>query len=261
MRTALFFTLVLNTSVSALGPALAHSDEWPPLDVPALQEALRSPERDVADRVRDTYRKPIDVMEFLAIKPGMTVLDIYAGGGYFTYVLAHAVGPEGQVYAQTPPHNDLTQDDLREITEGGAIAARIAGEKLINVVSLERSVRDLGLTENSVDIVLISQILHDYFNGSPARAMTMLQQIKTVLKPDGVVGIIDHVGIEGQNNRRMHRITLADAIKLVEDAGFIVEGQSDLLTNPQDRHNRSIFDPMLNRVTDQFLLRLRNPTD
>lgn len=247
----------LTIIVSALIAGRVYAADWAPLDTTALQDALQSPERDVADRIRDPYRKPVDVMAFLEIKPGMTVLDIYAGGGYFTYVLAHAVGSDGIVYAQNPPRNEPALNGHGEPTEGDAISARIAAERLDNVVSLERPIRELGLAENSVDMVLISQILHDYFNGSPARALTMLQQIRTVLKPGGIVGIIDHTGLDGQNNKRMHRITLVDAIGVIEDAGFVVEAQSDLLSNPQDQHNRSIFDPMLNRATDQFLLRLK----
>ncbi len=261
MRTITPYVLSLSVVLTVFTAGKAYANDWPPLDTAALQEALQRPERNVADRIRDPYRKPVDVIEFLEIKPGMTVLDIYAGSGYFSYVLSHATGADGQVYAQNPPHTEPTQDDHGEMTEGDAIFARIATEKLNNVISLERPITDLGLAENSVDMVLISQVLHDYFNGGPTRARTMLQQVKAVLKPDGIVGIIDHVGLEDQNNNRMHRITLADAIKVIEDAGFIVEAQSDLLSNPQDRHNRSIFDPMLNRATDQFLLRLRKLAD
>ena len=70
------------------------------LDKEALRRAITGPDRDVTDFVRDQVRKPVEVLDFLGIEAGMTVLDLYAAGGYYTFILSKVVGPEGIVYAQ-----------------------------------------------------------------------------------------------------------------------------------------------------------------
>lgn len=230
------------------------------LDTTALAAALNEPGRDVADRVRDPVRKPIEVLDFLGVDTGMTVIDLYAAEGYFTYILAKAVGPVGVVYAQTPPRSVSGQDDRVDMTQGDALQQKISAGNLINVVRLEKPVQELDLAPGSVDFVLISQILHDYFNANPLRGQQLLEQVRALLKPGGVVGIIDHAGNPDGDNRRMHRMLKTDAVRVAEQAGFIVEAESDLLRNPADNHRRSIFDPMLQRNSDQFLLRLRKPS-
>jgi predicted methyltransferase len=229
------------------------------LDTAALAAALNAPGRDVADRVRDVVRKPVEVLDFLGVDSGMTVVDLYAAEGYFTYILAKAVGPDGVVYAQTPPRSTSGQDDRVDMTQGDALQQKISAGNLTNVVRLEMAVQDLDLPPESADFVLISQILHDYFNANPLRGQQMLEQVRELLKPGGLVGIIDHVGNPDSDNLRMHRMRKTDAVHVAEQAGFIVEADSNLLHNPADNHRRSIFDPMLQRNSDQFLLRLRKP--
>ena len=87
----------------------------------------------------------------------------------------------------------------------------------------------------------------------------MLESLKDFLKPGGVIGVIDHAGDPTRDNRRFHRMVKSQAIELAEQAGFKIAGDSDLLHNPNDRHNRSIFDPILGRNTDRFLLKLQKP--
>lgn len=229
------------------------------LDTAALAAALNEPGRDVADRIRDAVRKPVEVLDFLGVDTGMTVVDLYAAEGYFTYILAKAVGPDGVVYAQTPPRSASGQDDRVDMTQSDALQQKISAGNLTNVVRREMAVQDLDLPPESLDFVLISQILHDYFNANPLRGQQLLEQVLALLKPGGVVGIIDHDGNPDGDNRRMHRMLKTDAVRVAEQAGFIVEADSDLLHNPADNHRRSIFDPMLQRNSDQFLLRLRKP--
>jgi predicted methyltransferase len=238
--------LVLSSSVTAL-------------DKEALRRALSGPDRDVSDYVRDESRKPVETLDFLGIEPGMQVLDVYAAGGYFTFVLAKAVGPEGRVFAQNTPRGLRFEEDRQEITQGDALEAKIQRGKLGNVTHLVQRLDALDIAPASLDAVLIAQILHDYYNGSPDRALQMLVQVKALLKPGGIVGVIDHVGLEGRENERFHRMQKNQAIAIAEQAGFTVVGDSDLLHNPLDRHVRSIFDPMLGRATDQFLLKLQAP--
>ncbi len=231
---------------------------WADLDSEALRRALAAADRDVNDYIRDPYRKPVQVLEFLGIEAGMTVLDLYAAGGYYTFILARAVGPEGLVYAQNTRRGLNTLEDRQDITQGQALAAKIERGRLNNVRQLVQAVGELQLAAESLDAVLLAQTLHDYYNTDPERALALLRQMYSLLKPGGVLGVTDHVGIAGRNNRQLHRMQIRQAVAVAEQAGFEVES-SELLRNPRDDHSRNIFDPALNRNTDRFLLKLTKP--
>lgn len=228
------------------------------LDAEALRRALSGPDREVNDFVRDQARKPVAVLSWLGLEPGMTVLDVYAAGGYYTFILARAVGPEGHVYAQNTQRGLAFKEDRQDITQGEALRRKLQRGGIDNVTHLVQRIGDLTLPANSLDAVLMTQVLHDFYNPDPERALTMLRHLYRLLKPGGVVGITDHVGVAGNNNGELHRMEIRDAIAVAEAAGFNVT-ESGLLRNRRDDHRRSIFDPRLNRDTDRFLLRLVKP--
>lgn len=251
---------VSKTSCAALVSlmALIASCEGMAQDSAALRRALAGPDREVTDFVRDEVRKPVEVLEFLGIGTGMTVLDVYAAGGYYTFILSKAVGPDGLVYAQNTERGLAFREDRQEISQGEALANKIRQGNLSNVRSLVGRVADLDIPAASLDGILLIQTLHDSYNGSPTRSLNLLLELKRFLKPGGVIGITDHVGIAANDNRELHRMQIEQAIDVSERAGFIVQS-SDILRNPRDDHSRSIFDPRLARNTDRFLLRLINP--
>src|SRR3954465_3486963 len=74
----------------------------PPLSREQLTQIVGNPERSAADRTNDARRDPVEMLSFIGVRAGMQVLDLSAGGGYTTELLARAVGPQGVVYAQTP---------------------------------------------------------------------------------------------------------------------------------------------------------------
>jgi predicted methyltransferase len=228
------------------------------LDKEALLQAISGPDREVIDFVRDEVRKPVEVLDFLGLEPDMHVLDLYAAGGYYTFILSKALGPDGIVYAQNTPRGLRFEEDRQDITQGEVLNNKIEQGNLQNVTQVIQRLDNIGLAEESLDLVMVAQVLHDYYNPNPQRALTMLLQIKALLKPGGVVGITDHVGVAGRDNQDLHRMEIQQAIDVAEQAGFIVR-QSDLLRIRNDDHSRSIFDPRLNRSTDRFLLRLQKP--
>ena len=227
-------------------------------DYDALRRSLSDPDRDLTDYARDAARKPVAVLEFLSIAPGMTVLDVYAAGGYYTYILSKAVGPEGIVYAQNTRRGLQFIEDRQDITQGEALANKIRAGKLDNVTQLIGALDEIDIASNSLDAVMLAQTLHDFYNGNPDRALTLLRRLYDWLKPGGVIAVTDHVGLPGRDNRQMHRMEIGQAIAVAEAAGFTAVS-SDLLRNPDDDKTRSIFDPRLNRNTDRFLLKLTKP--
>ena len=227
-------------------------------DIRALEDALSGPDRAVTDFARDSARKPVQVLDFLGIQAGMTVLDLYAAGGYYTFILSKAVGESGTVYAQNTERGLRFVEDRQNISQGEALNTKIERGDLSNVVQIIKPLREIGLADNSVDLAIVAQTLHDYYNPNPERAFQMLLQLKKLLKPGGVLGITDHVGVVGRDNQDLHRMEIQQAIGLSQQAGFEVEA-SEVLRVSTDDHSRSIFDPRLNRSTDRFLLRLTKP--
>src|SRR3569623_1689262 len=74
-----------------------------PLSPDQIKAIIASPDRTAADRTNDQRRHPEDILAFIAVKPGITALDISAGGGYTTELLARSIGPTGKVYGQSRP--------------------------------------------------------------------------------------------------------------------------------------------------------------
>ena len=230
------------------------------IDQEALRRAISGPDREVTDFARDEARKPVEVLDFLGLEEGMTVLDLYAAGGYYTFILSKAVGNDGVVYAQNTPRGLRFEEGRQNITQGEALNAKIERGNLDNVEQIIRPLSEIGLQQDTLDMVIVAQTIHDYYNPNPQRALEMLIRIKALLKPGGILGITDHIGIAGRKNRQMHRMETQQAIDVAEQAGFLVES-SELLRSEADDHSRDIFDPRLNRNTDRFLLKLQKPLD
>ena len=217
----------------------------------SVDSAIPRPPEDVA---RDGGRKPFEVLEYLGVEAGMTVLDVMSGGGYYAEVLANVVGESGLVYAQN------TARGLRfgEGRNDRAMTARLAGGRLPNVQRLDREFNDLGLRAESVDVAITALNFHDVYNNDPEAAHGFLLTLKKVLKPGGVLGVIDHAGNEGADNAKLHRIDPALALAAAQRAGFDV-AQSDLLANPDDDRTQTPFAPGLRGNTDRFILKLIKP--
>jgi len=221
-----------------------------------LGQRLAKGSRSDADKARDAGRKPADVISFLGIEPGMTVVDVIAAGGWYTEVLAEAVGPDGKVYA----HNTAFTLQFREGANDKAMNARLEKARLPNVERLDREIADLGLTPGTIDAAITALNFHDIYNGYGSdTASGFLAAIYDILKPGGVFGIIDHVGRPGFDNEKLHRIDPKTVEQLARAAGFIVEGRSKLLANPRDDHATNVFDAAIRGKTDRFLLKLRKP--
>jgi len=220
-----------------------------------LSELLAKPERAEQDRTRDAGRKPAEVVAFLGIQPGMTVMDLIAGGGYYTEVLSLAVGPTGKVYAQ----NTQRSLQVRQGANAKEIEARLANGRLANVERLDKDFAGLGLAPESLDAAVTALNYHDIYNGAgEASAIQFLRLIQGLLEPGGVLGIVDHIGDAGNDNAQLHRVELAKVRQAAEQLGFEIEA-SEILRNPEDDHTKSVFDPSIRGKTDRFVLKLRKP--
>ncbi len=225
-----------------------------------LREAIDNPQRPAPDRERDTHRKPAAVLEFFAIKPGMTVLDLFSGGGYYTEILSRLVGPEGKVIA----HNNAAY----LVYARDQIEPRYADNRLGNVELLQREANALRLQEESLDAALLILSYHDFYyqpgDGSwPAiDATRLLREIFGALKPGAVLGIVDHSANRGApetTGNSLHRIDPTIVRENVEAIGFVFDGESKALTNPEDDRNRPMYAEDIRGRTDRFVHRYRKP--
>lgn len=252
--------LCLATTALAPLPALANHHEKSShanLDITATNAALAaSPGRSDEDKARDVGRKPAEVLAFLGLKTGDTILDLIASGGWYSVAAAIATGPEGKVYAQNPAAALQLRDGAYE-TE---ITARLAANNLPQLERLNSEVTDLGVPDGSVDLVLTALNFHDVYNSFGAPASTgMLLAIKAKLKPGGVLGLIDHVGTPDGDNTATHRIDPTLAVAVAESAGFKVERNDELLVGTNDDHTKNVFSPDTRGKTDRFILKLTKP--
>lgn len=215
-----------------------------------MRTALSSPERPAENKARDEARKPVETVQFFGVKSGDTVIDMVAAGGWFTEVLSAAVGPKGHVYSQNPP----------VIPETDAEKAML--KRLGNAESLRVPLGKTALA-GKVDVVVTALNLHDIYNGyadqpaGEAPTVEFLKSIQGVLKPGGVLGVIDHVGVAGMENAKLHRMLPQQARDALVKAGFTIEAESKQLANPADDHTKMVFDPAMRGHTDQFMFRAR----
>lgn len=245
--------LALIAFVAAPSPASSAEAVAPA----ALADLLAAaPGRSEEDKARDAQRRPADVLAFLGLEPGMSAMDVWAAGGWYTEVLSIAVGPEGKVLAQNPPAVLKFRDGAND----KALTARLAGGRLANVTRLDAPTDTLGLAPASLDFAMTALNFHDVYNGQGEEAAkAFASSVYAVLKPGGIFGVVDHVGLPDGDNKRLHRIDPAIAKSAIESAGFHLEETSDVLAHPEDDHTLNVFDPKVRGNTDRFVLRFRKP--
>ncbi|MDJ0711964.1 MAG: methyltransferase domain-containing protein [Woeseiaceae bacterium] len=226
----------------------------------AAELAVANEARPAADRERDAGRKPAEVLEFLGIEPGMTVLDMFSGGGYYTEILSHVVGTDGRVIAHS------NEAYLQYV--GDEFEQRYLDGRLANAMVLMAENNELTLDENSIDAVMLALSFHDLYYAAPEQGWPeidisrFLAELRKGLKPGGFVAIIDHYAAKGapsETGGTTHRIDPAIVIRDMSAAGFELDGQSDILRNPDDDYAKVVFDEAVRGKTDRFVMRFRNP--
>ena len=244
-------TLVLLTSFIAGAAATAQASDK------SIEAAVANAQRGDSDRERDKTSKPVEVLSFFGLQPGMRVLDLLSGGGYYSEILSHAVGPGGEVVAHV---NDIYEQYNRE-----EIAVRYSENRLPNVKRLTSNAPDLKLPDEAFDMVLMVMVYHDIYYVSESNPKhpkidrdSYFAQIRRSLKPGGILAIIDHAAITGTGKeaaQELHRIDEEFAKKDIEAAGFAFDSASSVLRNPEDDRTLLVFDERIRRRTDRFVYR------
>jgi len=244
-------------SGSRSAPGTNDADAPAPETVPGhLAAAVAHPDRPPKDRERDADRSPGKVLEFAGVAPGMTVIDLMAGTGYYSELVAHAVGPEGKVLVQNSPW-------VLERFAEKPLAERLAKGSLRHAKRLDVELDKMQLAPGSVDVALMVLFYHDTYWMKVDRP-AMNQRIFEGLKPGGVYIVIDHHAAAGAGDSVVQSLHRGDAEQIkgeVLAAGFELEAESDLLRRPEDDRTRNVFDPELRGKTDRFIFKFRRPAE
>jgi len=211
------------------------------------QAAIDSTVRTDQDRRMDAARHPAEFLPFTQVKPGMKVLDVSAGAGYTSQLLALAVGPTGTVWAQ------------RE-QPGPALVKRLDEHPQANLIVVLRPFED-PVPPDAPKLDLITLILnyHD-ISYLPVDRAKMNARLFAALKPGGRFVVIDHSAKAGADisvGKTLHRIDEAIVVAEVKKAGFVLEAESNFLRDPADTREQSSGDSKI--PTDKFALRFVKP--
>jgi predicted methyltransferase len=247
MKAFVLFCVVAGFGISAIAQSAGLADR--------VVSQMNAEDRSADDKGRDDARRPNQVLAFLGVEEGMIALDFFAGGGYYTELLSAAVGESGKVYS----HNVQRALEMRDGRNQSLLDTRLSGARLPNVQMWVREVGQLGLDE-TVDLALTALNLHDiWIRGGEEQAVLALRAIYASLKPGGTLGVIDHVGVNEELDKQMHRLRPNLAKNMLVQAGFEIEAVSGILANPNDDHTLHVFDEKLGRKTDRFLIKAVKP--
>lgn len=228
----------------------------PPRMTPAQIEALlNAPDRSDADRTNDVRRKAPQMLAFIDARPGMRVLDLGAGGGYTTELLARSVGASGHVYAQNADYF------LKNFVKG-RFDARLQTPAMRNVSHHVLEFDDpvpAAVTPGSLDLVTIMFTYHDLGWAGTDRAR-MNRAVFAALKSGGHYIVADHAGRPGTGigeSKSLHRIEEALLREEVQAAGFRLVEEARFLRNPKDGRDKSVFKN--EQPNDEFVLKFVKP--
>jgi predicted methyltransferase len=201
-----------------------------------LEDILTGEHRSVDNRARDQYRNPIETLQFFSVAPDSTVVEIWPGSGWYTEILAPYLRDEGRYIAA-----GFDQESNIEFI-------RLAAERYQAKLDASPELYDKAETavwmppnqlenipEDSVDVVLTFRSLHNWMpRGSQDE---MLSAMYRVLKPGGVLGIVEHRGnpaLPQDPEAGTGYVNQDYAIELAEKAGFRLNGSSEINSNPKD---------------------------
>jgi predicted methyltransferase len=234
----------LSLAVS-LGSVLAQS-------VPDFAAIIAAPDRAASDRDIDKRRDPVKLLAFTGVRTGMTVLDMGAGGGYSTDLMARAVAPNGVVYGQNAADLPARPKERFE--------ARLKTPAMKDAVAVARPFDDpLPPDVRNLDLITFLFYYHDTTYMEVDRA-AMNRKLFAALKPGGLLVIADHSAKAGDGiaiGKTLHRIEESVLRSEIEAAGFKLVGSGDFWRNPADPRDFNVNRPT--GPVDEFVLRFEKP--
>ena len=240
---AMVGALALAALIPALAPRAAAQD---------YAAIVAAPDRSEADRETDKRRDPAKLLAFTGVRAGMKVLDMGAGGGYSTELMARAAGPTGIVYGQDGP---TVSDRAKERFD-----QRAQGPAMKNVVRLIRNYDEPVPAEvRDLDLITFFFAYHDT-SYMPVDRAEMNRKLFAALKPGGILVVADHSARRGDGvsvAKTLHRIEESTLRSEIEAAGFKLVAEGDFLRHPEDPRDEIVFRPKV--PVDEFVLKFQKP--
>ena len=237
------FVLAFVAALFAAAPAPSLAQDYAAI--------IAAPDRADTDRQTDQRRDPVKLLTFTGVKTGMMVLDMGAGGGYSTELMARAVGPTGKVYGQDYETGARAKERFE---------ARMKTDAMKNVVALARPFDDpLPAEVGNLDLITFFFFYHDTTYMAVDRA-AMNKKLFAALKPGGFLIIADHSAKAGAGTsigKTLHRIEESALRGEVEAAGFKLAASADFLRHPEDPRDERVFQPKV--PVDEFVLKFQKP--
>jgi predicted methyltransferase len=191
----------------------------------ALAAAIAAPERDAANSVRDRWRHPAQSLTFWGLKPGMTVVDVAPGGGYWSEILApYTQQTNGRYFAAMAKAGDLLPGKFSDKARYGDIAYTVFSNS-------SGPMAPAGKT----DLVLAARNIHDWM-WTPGMAEKSMRDFYAVLKPGGILAVEEHRADPRPmvKEARDGYVNTSYIIAIAKKAGFTLEAQSEINANPKD---------------------------
>ena len=261
-------------ALALLAPAaLAQSDAGVLLD-----QAIAGEHRSAANRLRDPYRHPRETLLFFGLRPDMSVVEIWPGGGWYSEILGPVLRERGRYYlahyAIENPRAPGWQREARARQEAKVAAqAALYGKPVFTSFGPPDHVAIAP--SGSVDLVLTFRNVHNW--SSQKADAAAFQAFFAALKPGGILGVVEHRAKPGTPLERMVQtgyMTEAHVIALAEQAGFRLTEKSAINANPLDSTDhpngvwtlppvmRGLLDPEKYRAigeSDRMTLKFRKP--
>ena len=216
--------------------AKALAEKTYPTGKAAIQAAMAGKHRKPSHVERDKYRHPVETLDFFGLKPTMTVVDVGPGDGWYTELLAPALSMKGHYFATSGDPNGPADSRgtfyaqrFKAFTD---TSPELYGK--VKPVIVDGKAPKLGM-DGTVDMVLVMRGLHGMKNSGTLGAW--LTEIRTALKPGGVLGIEEHRAAPDANVEETSKkgyVPEKWAIDTIEAAGFKLAGKSEINANPKD---------------------------
>jgi predicted methyltransferase len=201
-----------------------------------LQQAVADPGRTPTNVVRDQYRNPAATLAFFEVDPGDTVVELWPGGGWYTEILApYLTAGGGKLYAAAPDWGRSGIDKLK--------AANPTLYGPVTVVDFPAfDATAVRVPDGTADVVLTFRNVHNWRMGyrrddKQDYSAEAFRQIYAMLKPGGVLGIVDHrlpESASAERERTSGYIKTSTVRSLAEAAGFQLAASSEINANPKD---------------------------
>jgi predicted methyltransferase len=209
-------------------------------------------ERASQDLTRDKLSKGPEIVNWVGLEKGMIVADVLGGGGYYSELASKKIGATGKVYL----HNNKAYMPYVE----KELVARLANDRLPNVIRHDKETDNLMLGKNKFDAIFFVLGYHDMYHTAKDWSIDkddFLSQLGTSLRKGGKLLVIDHSAVENSNTehaQKLHRIDAQYVKQELIGKGFKFVKSSDLLANKKDDRMGSPFAPEIRRKTDRFIM-------